>query len=179
MHGDTDTLSAMVEQLRRLQAVLDARGVAMPEAGPLVSLLSSMPSGFTQRRKAMVADLRRALTGSGATLEAERLDRVLGAMGRVPREAFMPEIADFAYLPAPFEIGYGQTISHPQVVAAMSMSSPVNRFTRHRDEYAQAVKAGAIETSRAIIDSALAPDDESRDYPTVANLVGPRQTRDA
>lgn len=66
-----------------------------------------------------------------------------------------------------------------QVVAAMSMSSPVNRFTRHRDEYAQAVKAGAIETSRAIIDSALAPDDESRDYPTVANLVGPRQTRDA
>lgn len=64
-----------------------------------------------------------------------------------------------------------------QVVAALSMSSPVNRFTRHRDDYVQAVKAGAAEISRTIVDSIPAPGDEGRDYPTAAGLVGPRRSR--
>lgn len=47
--------------------------------------------------------------------------RVLDAMGRVPREAFVPE-ADrgHAYLDGPLAIGYGQTISQPYVVAFMT-----------------------------------------------------------
>jgi protein-L-isoaspartate(D-aspartate) O-methyltransferase len=47
-------------------------------------------------------------------------DRVLAAMGRVPREAFVPApIADRAYDDAALAIGQEQTISQPYIVAAM------------------------------------------------------------
>ena len=47
-------------------------------------------------------------------------DRVLVAMGRVPREAFVPApIADRAYDDAALPIGQEQTISQPYIVAAM------------------------------------------------------------
>src|SRR5689334_7443037 len=45
-------------------------------------------------------------------------DRVLGAMGRVPRELFVPaEAHDRAYDDAALSIGHGQTISQPYMVA--------------------------------------------------------------
>jgi protein-L-isoaspartate(D-aspartate) O-methyltransferase len=45
-------------------------------------------------------------------------ERVLGAMGRVPREAFLPaELRDAAYADAALPIGGGQTISQPYMVA--------------------------------------------------------------
>jgi len=44
--------------------------------------------------------------------------RVLWAMGRVPREEFVPqEFKDQAYQDGPLPIGYGQTISQPYVIA--------------------------------------------------------------
>ena len=44
--------------------------------------------------------------------------RVLDAMRRVPRERFVPaSLADFAYGDGPLDIGHGQTISQPWVVA--------------------------------------------------------------
>lgn len=47
-------------------------------------------------------------------------ERVLEAMGRVPREAFLPsELAAHAYDDAALAIGEGQTISQPYIVAAM------------------------------------------------------------
>jgi protein-L-isoaspartate(D-aspartate) O-methyltransferase len=47
-------------------------------------------------------------------------ERVLDAMGHVPREAFMPpELAGHAYDDAALPIGEGQTISQPYIVAAM------------------------------------------------------------
>ena len=47
-------------------------------------------------------------------------ERVLEAMGRVPREAFVPtEIAAHAYDDAALPLGDGQTISQPYIVAAM------------------------------------------------------------
>jgi protein-L-isoaspartate(D-aspartate) O-methyltransferase len=47
-------------------------------------------------------------------------DRVLAAMARVPREAFVPApIADRAYDDAALAIGQEQTISQPYIVAAM------------------------------------------------------------
>ena len=47
-------------------------------------------------------------------------ERVLAAMGRVPREAFVPgPIADRAYDDAALPIGEEQTISQPYIVAAM------------------------------------------------------------
>ncbi|MEF2552555.1 protein-L-isoaspartate(D-aspartate) O-methyltransferase [Aurantimonas sp. A2-1-M11] len=46
--------------------------------------------------------------------------RVLDAMGRVPREAFVPDaLAASAYADSPLSIGGGQTISQPAIVALM------------------------------------------------------------
>lgn len=50
-----------------------------------------------------------------------RNERVLAAMRRVPREAFVPpEMADMAYGDGPLPIGEGQTISQPYIVALMA-----------------------------------------------------------
>jgi protein-L-isoaspartate(D-aspartate) O-methyltransferase len=47
-------------------------------------------------------------------------ERVLAAMGRVPREVFVPtELADLAYDDAALPIGEDQTISQPFIVATM------------------------------------------------------------
>jgi len=47
-------------------------------------------------------------------------ERVLAAMARVPREAFVPEkLVGHAYDDAALPIGAGQTISQPYIVAAM------------------------------------------------------------
>jgi len=48
-------------------------------------------------------------------------ERVLAAMGAIPREEFVPlEWRITAYADAPAEIGYGQTISQPYMVALMA-----------------------------------------------------------
>jgi protein-L-isoaspartate(D-aspartate) O-methyltransferase len=65
-----------------------------------------------ERRAEMVA---RQLAGRGI-----RDARVLEAMARVPREAFVPEgLAGHAYDDAALPIGEEQTISQPYIVAAM------------------------------------------------------------
>jgi protein-L-isoaspartate(D-aspartate) O-methyltransferase len=47
-------------------------------------------------------------------------ERVLAAMGRVPRETFVPEpLRAYAYEDGALPIGYGQTISQPFVVATI------------------------------------------------------------
>jgi len=49
-----------------------------------------------------------------------RDERVLEAMGRVPRELFVPDgQADFAYEDGALPIGFGQTISQPFIVASI------------------------------------------------------------
>lgn len=48
-------------------------------------------------------------------------DRVLAAMGRVPRHLFVPDsLKPFAYNDSPLPIGEGQTISQPYIVALMT-----------------------------------------------------------
>ncbi len=48
-------------------------------------------------------------------------ESVMTAMSNVPRHKFMlPEDANYAYLNRPWEIGYGQTISQPYIVALMT-----------------------------------------------------------
>jgi len=66
--------------------------------------------------------------------------RVLDAMGRVPREMFVPaDLAREAYIDAPLPIGHGQTISQPYIVALMAEAAglapgPVGRpAARPRD----------------------------------------------
>jgi protein-L-isoaspartate(D-aspartate) O-methyltransferase len=70
------------------------------------------PSGSERLRSRMV---ERQLRRRGITDE-----RVLEAMERVPREAFVPEpLVDRAYDDAALPIGDDQTISQPYIVAAM------------------------------------------------------------
>jgi protein-L-isoaspartate(D-aspartate) O-methyltransferase len=62
-----------------------------------------------------VRDTRR-LTGRQALDE-----RVLAALRKVPRHAFVPaKLQDCAYLNDPLPIGHGQTISQPYIVALMT-----------------------------------------------------------
>jgi len=50
-----------------------------------------------------------------------RSEAVLGALRKVPREAFLPErLREFAYEDAPLPIAAGQTISQPYIVALMT-----------------------------------------------------------
>ncbi len=47
--------------------------------------------------------------------------RVLAAMRKVPRDAFVPEaVRDLSYTDQPLPIGYDQTISQPYIVALMT-----------------------------------------------------------
>jgi protein-L-isoaspartate(D-aspartate) O-methyltransferase len=67
------------------------------------------------------ADLRRQMVERDLRARGIRDERVLGAMGRVPRHLFVPPLwqAD-AYGDHPLPIGEGQTISQPYIVALMS-----------------------------------------------------------
>ena len=67
---------------------------------------------FSEQRRLLVDQLR---------AEGIRDERVLAALGRVPREAFIgPEHAGTAYENGPLPIGEQQTISQPFVVALMT-----------------------------------------------------------
>ena len=68
-----------------------------------------------------MADLERARENLLRYLDHEIADkRVIEAMRRVPREAFVPpEQYDTAYDDRPLSIGFGQTISQPFIVALM------------------------------------------------------------
>jgi len=57
--------------------------------------------------------------------------RVLGAMGSVPRETFVPDDqAHLAYADQPLPIGLGQTISQPYIVALMAEQARLNRRSK-------------------------------------------------
>jgi protein-L-isoaspartate(D-aspartate) O-methyltransferase len=68
-------------------------------------------SNFHEQRERLVDNLRE---------EGIVDDRVLDAIGRVPREQFVPDSQrDSAYHNSPLPIGCGQTISQPLIVAVM------------------------------------------------------------
>lgn len=73
-------------------------------------------------RQHMVEEIKKlAATTANATGISEFSPRVLEAMGKVPRHAFVPreQIAN-AYRSSPIPIGHGQTISEPFIVALMT-----------------------------------------------------------
>lgn len=66
------------------------------------------------------ADLRREMVARQLRARGIRDEAVLAAMGRVPREAFVPEpLRRHAYEDRPLPLGEGQTISQPYIVAVM------------------------------------------------------------
>jgi protein-L-isoaspartate(D-aspartate) O-methyltransferase len=61
-------------------------------------------------------------------------ERVLEAMGRVPRELFvLPSERNLAYADRPLSIGHGQTISQPAMVAIMCQATTVHEGDRVLD----------------------------------------------
>jgi protein-L-isoaspartate(D-aspartate) O-methyltransferase len=79
---------------------------------------SSDPAAFHARRDERDALVDRWHASKGNPITCPR---VLAAMRRVPRHAFVPpELASSAYLDAPLAIGLSQTISQPYVVALMT-----------------------------------------------------------
>jgi protein-L-isoaspartate(D-aspartate) O-methyltransferase len=77
-----------------------------------------MPPKFQSATDTELAALRRQLTGRGRHIANER---VIDAMLRVPRHAFVPvgRRAE-AYADHPLPIGHGQTISQPFIVGYMT-----------------------------------------------------------
>jgi protein-L-isoaspartate(D-aspartate) O-methyltransferase len=77
---------------------------------------------FEPLREQMVAEVE----AETAALEGQiglgvLSERVVAAMGRVPRHEFVPvELKAFAYLNRPLPIGFGKTISQPFIVALMT-----------------------------------------------------------
>ncbi len=77
-------------------------------------------SAEAQQSEQRLAEARAALVQE-LRLQGIESDEVLDALGRVPRERFVPPayVGD-AYANHPLPIGHGQTISQPFVVALMS-----------------------------------------------------------
>lgn len=84
-----------------------------------------MPNSMTgqaDQRREMIEALHAAATGLASGLRAAvAYPGVLDAMAKVPREAFVPEERrELAYRPTALDIGHGQTISQPLIVAVMT-----------------------------------------------------------
>jgi protein-L-isoaspartate(D-aspartate) O-methyltransferase len=77
-----------------------------------MSMTATPKESFARRRKRLVAQLQR---------QGIRDPDVLAAVGRVPREAFLPsDLHELAYHDKPLPIGCEQTISQPYIVALMA-----------------------------------------------------------
>ena len=78
---------------------------------------------WEQQRAGMV---ERQLQGRGISDPA-----VLAAMGRIPREEFVPEAGRrYAYEDGPLPIGFEQTISQPFIVALMTQAAQLKSLDR-------------------------------------------------
>jgi protein-L-isoaspartate(D-aspartate) O-methyltransferase len=70
----------------------------------------------------MISDIVSEVSYTRSMIGRDKLsDRVMQAMHKVPREAFVPEaLKPFAFDNGPLSIGHGQTISQPYIVALMT-----------------------------------------------------------
>ena len=77
---------------------------------------------FEEQRREMIAAIRVIAEQVVAEFGKTALDdRVLRAMGKVPRHEFVPlEVQPYAYLNRPLPIGFEKTISQPLMVAVMT-----------------------------------------------------------
>src|SRR3984893_1970239 len=77
---------------------------------------------FENQRREMITAIRVIAEHLVAEIGKATLDdRVLRAMAKVPRHAFVPvEVQPYAYLNRPLPIGFDKTISQPLMVAVMT-----------------------------------------------------------
>lgn len=92
---------------------------ALASLAPAIAL-SADPT--TVARERMVSEIAAVTRDVAPYIGRQALDaRVMKAMGRVPRHAFVPaKVRDQAYENRPLSIGSGQTISQPFIVALMT-----------------------------------------------------------
>lgn len=133
---------------------------------------------FREQREQMVAD---QLRGGGIADE-----RVLAAMGEVPREEFVLErMRDSAYADGALPIGHGQTISQPWVVAAICAALELRGGERVLDVgggagystavIAELVRPGGVVRSYELVDALAARARRTLDrlgYPEVEVMTG-------
>ncbi len=77
---------------------------------------------FAEKRAAMIREIEADVRAGYLHLENNALDeRVIQALGKVPRHEFVPKkLVRAAYENRPLPIGHGQTISQPYIVAIMT-----------------------------------------------------------
>ena len=77
---------------------------------------------YEQARQRLMEEIKDDVRLTSRHLGKQELDeRVLEALGTVPRHAFVPpQERPYAYQNRPLPIGYGQTISQPYIVAIMT-----------------------------------------------------------
>jgi protein-L-isoaspartate(D-aspartate) O-methyltransferase len=87
----------------------------------IVAVLSFLASALTSAQADKWAALRAQMVDTQMRARDIRSERVLNAMARVPRHLFVPaELQRHAYEDRPLQIGRGQTISQPYIVAYMT-----------------------------------------------------------
>src|SRR5262249_34473133 len=77
---------------------------------------------FEGMRREMLAEISASTFLAGSVIGKAVLDqRVMAAMGKVPRHEFVPtELQPYAYANIPLPIGFDKTISQPFIVALMT-----------------------------------------------------------
>lgn len=117
-------LAEAIARLRAGAAGGAALTVSPPwEARTSAEWLLAAPATFSGQREAMIDALRTRIAWLTDLVGEEAIRRGLAAMACVPRERFViPLIEELAYLPMSLEIGFGQTISHPEMVLALAAS---------------------------------------------------------
>jgi protein-L-isoaspartate(D-aspartate) O-methyltransferase len=90
--------------------------------------LLAAPPTFSGQRDAMVEALRESIAWLTDFIGIEAVERALAAMACVSRERFItPLVEELAYLPMALDIGFGQNISHPEMVLTMVASVGLGR----------------------------------------------------
>ena len=97
-----------------------------------LNVLAAEPDEFVAARRTLLAEIS-ALAKETQVETGQGLfsNKVMAAMGKVPRHHFVPpEVERYAYRNRPLPIGYGQTISQPFLVAYMTELLKVNKDSR-------------------------------------------------
>jgi protein-L-isoaspartate(D-aspartate) O-methyltransferase len=104
-----------MKALRAIGLLAGVLAGSLPEA-------ATSDDAYAKQRADMLADIAATARATGSETSRPRFsDRVMAAMGRVPRHRLVPpEQAAYAYENRPLPIGHGQTISQPYIVALMT-----------------------------------------------------------